>query len=585
MSQPFSFVQITDIHIGVKAPAQWLVEDLRQINSEVGAKIDFIAATGDLTDTGTDEQCRAYADAIKATRHKVHPVVGNHDYVNGPWDTGKYDAGSYQAHISPLNYSFDHKGVHFVSYDSIQKGNESSPSEWLLADLAAQPSDRPIILLVHYQLPSKFYDALKAYNIVATLSGHWHTSRLYHDGKIAHFNSPSLCFGGIDYSPRGYRVFHWDGTALHCETVPLRRPPPKRAASGKGIDVLWSTPLDADAHMAAPVVSHGRVIAGLMNENQMNHGALACWNGESGKELWRIRLNASIKNTPAVYDDSVIAVTVTGEVLAVNIADGSRRWTYQLGEPSERWIFSSPRVHNDRVYAGHAPHFAALAAETGKPLWVREKINGSDWISSYVSPSCHGDHVYMGFFWGRTGLMSLDAHTGETRWQIDRSGDTSSTPIPDGNGALYVMRGEFLQKLNASTGDPIWKFKVGEVWNPSTPLVEADTVYAASGAGKVFAVDAESGAEKWSWECNEDLSSMLAYRRSSKTIVSSPRRAGECIAIGCNDGRLVGLNAATGQLKWEHDFGVPVTATPTIANGRMYLPSRDGRLYVLRVPL
>src|SRR5205085_2086701 len=148
----------TDIHIGGKVPAKWLSEDLRQIEAEVGSKIDFIAATGDLTDQGTDEQCRGYADAIKATRLKVHPVVGNHDYVNGSWTEGLYDAGAYKTHISPLNYSFDHKGLHFVSYDSIEKGNEKKPSEWLLADLAAQPRERPIILLVHYQLASDYYD-------------------------------------------------------------------------------------------------------------------------------------------------------------------------------------------------------------------------------------------------------------------------------------------------------------------------------------------------------------------------------------------------------------------------------------------
>ena len=584
MSQPFSFVQITDIHIGAKTPAEWLAEDLRQIEAEVGSRVDFIAATGDLTDTGTEEECRGYVEALKATRLKVHPVVGNHDYVNGTWKEGKYDAGSYQKHISPLNYSFDHKGVHFVSYDSIQKGNEAVPSEWLLADLEAQPHERPIVVLVHYPLTAKFYDALKRYPIVATLSGHWHTSRLYHDGKIAHFNSPSLCFGGIDYSPRGYRVFRWDGQTLHCQTVPLKRPQPQQK-SPASISVGWSAPLDAESHIAAPLLVNGRVIAGLMNENEMNRGALACWDAESGKQLWRVPLKASVKNTPASHQDLAIAATVTGEVTAVNVADGQTRWTYQLGDPSERWIFSAPVVKDGKVYVGSAPHFAALNADTGKPIWVREGLNGSDWISSYVSPVCDGERVYMGFFWGRTNLIALNAASGETLWQLlHKDGDTSSTPVLDGKGALYAMRSEFVQKIDTATGNILWKFKVGEVWNPATPLVEDGVVYAASGAGKVFALDAETGVERWSWECGDDIASMLAYRRGSKTIVSSPRRAGSNIVIGCNDGRLVGLAAKDGVLQWAHDFGVPVTATPVIDRHRIFLPSRDGQLYALRVP-
>jgi outer membrane protein assembly factor BamB/predicted phosphodiesterase len=585
MSKPFSFVQITDIHVGARSPAEWLAEDLKQIEAEVGNRVEFIAATGDLTDHGTAEQCQAYVNATKATRLKIYPVVGNHDYVNGTWENRVHDAGEYQKQISTLNYAFDFEGVHFISYDSIAKGSSERPSEWLLADLAAQPRERPIILLIHYQLPDSFYEPLKPYRIVATLSGHWHTSRLYHDGKIAHFNTPSLCFGGIDYSPRTYRVFSWNGTALRCETVHLKRPQPANPAPAmRDLEVLWSAPLDADTHMAAPAVCNGRVAAGLMNENEMNAGAVACWDAQSGRQLWRTPLASSVKNTPAAYKDTFIATTVTGEVVALNAADGKRRWSYQLGERSERWVFSAPRVHNSRVYVGPGPHFTALDGDSGKPLWVRTDINNSDWISSYVSPAADEKQVYMGFFWGSNGLLSLDADSGKTLWTIENARDTSGSPVLDGNGALYVMRGEYLQKLNTQTGETIWRFHVAEIWNPATPLLANGLVYAASGSGKVFAIDAGSGTEKWSWQCGDDLSQMLAYRRSSRTIVSSPRIAGDCIAIGCNDGRLVGLHAATGQQEWAHDFGKPVTSSPVVDGDRMFLPIRDGRMYALRVP-
>ena len=313
MARTFSFVQITDIHIGDKATGPDLAADLRQIEKEAGDRVEFIAATGDLTNKGTDAECRDYVEATKATRLKVHAVVGNHDYINGvDWGKGPRDAGSYIKQISPLNYSFDFNGVHFISYDSIAKDNEKRPSEWLLADLAAQPREMPVILLVHYQLDAAFYEPLKSYRIIATLSGHWHTSRLYHDGRIAHYNSPSLCFGGIDYSPRAYRVFHWDGSNLRCETVPLRRPEPKYGKKASAAEILWSAPLDAEMLIASPLIDNGRVYAGLMNENEMKRGALAGWDTQTGRQLWRAALDASVKNTPALYKDSVIAATVTG---------------------------------------------------------------------------------------------------------------------------------------------------------------------------------------------------------------------------------------------------------------------------------
>ena len=38
---------------------------------------------------------------------------------------------------------------------------------------------------------------------------------------MTHFNGPPLSFGGIDYSPRGFRAFHWRTGVLTAQTVPL----------------------------------------------------------------------------------------------------------------------------------------------------------------------------------------------------------------------------------------------------------------------------------------------------------------------------------------------------------------------------
>src|SRR5690606_22657716 len=92
---------------------------------------------------------------------------------------------------------------------------------WLHATLALIPRERPVVLLTHYQLDAAFFKDLEPYRIVASVSGHWHSSRLYPDGRVAHFNTPSFGFGGIDYSPRSYRVFTWSEGELAAETYPL----------------------------------------------------------------------------------------------------------------------------------------------------------------------------------------------------------------------------------------------------------------------------------------------------------------------------------------------------------------------------
>jgi hypothetical protein len=107
-TRPFSFVQITDRHVGRSTvnSAAILIEDPRQIEAEAGDRVAFIAATGDLTDHGTEKECRMYVEAIAACRLKVHPVVGNHDYVNGTWQEPKMDAGWYQKLIAPQTFNY-----------------------------------------------------------------------------------------------------------------------------------------------------------------------------------------------------------------------------------------------------------------------------------------------------------------------------------------------------------------------------------------------------------------------------------------------------------------------------------------------
>src|SRR5690606_23794198 len=75
----------------------------------------------------------------------------------------------------------------------------------------------PTVFLNHFPLGTRFYGDLAGFPIIATLSGHWHSSRVYQEGDTVHYNTPTLCFGGIDQSPRGYRLCSYRNGALRTE--------------------------------------------------------------------------------------------------------------------------------------------------------------------------------------------------------------------------------------------------------------------------------------------------------------------------------------------------------------------------------
>ncbi len=65
------------------------------------------------------------------------------------------------------------------------------------------------------------------------------------------------------------------------------------------------------------------------------------------------------------------------------------------------------------------------------------------------------------------------------------------------------------------------------------------------------------------------------------SIHSSPAVADGTVYVGSRDNKLYALDAATGAKRWEYKTGSWVESSPAIVNGVVYFGSNDGRLYAL----
>jgi outer membrane protein assembly factor BamB len=62
-------------------------------------------------------------------------------------------------------------------------------------------------------------------------------------------------------------------------------------------------------------------------------------------------------------------------------------------------------------------------------------------------------------------------------------------------------------------------------------------------------------------------------------VESSPTLADGRVFVGSNDGRFYVLDFKTGAKVWEFNAGAPLSASAAIASGRVVIGSQDGRLY------
>ncbi|MBW3543715.1 MAG: PQQ-like beta-propeller repeat protein, partial [Planctomycetes bacterium] len=109
-------------------------------------------------------------------------------------------------------------------------------------------------------------------------------------------------------------------------------------------------------------------------------------------------------------------------------------------------------------------------------------------------------------------LSAYDATTGKLRWSRDAADEAEdvgflAAPVPVGGRLLIPVTDEgelWLYSLQSDTGDTTWKvFLCDEPpggcspWSPVGTATEGGTVYVATGAGIVFAVDARTGSVQW----------------------------------------------------------------------------------------
>jgi hypothetical protein len=209
----FFFLQLSDTHWGFQGPANpqadvTLERAVATINA-VDTPPDFVVFTGDLTHTTDDASVRR--ERMKRFRDIVsHLRVENVRFLPGEHDAAPDRGEAYRDAFGEPTYAFDHKGIHFVALDNVSlPGGALGDAQlaWLEADLARQPPDAPLVVLVHRPLFPLFpewewttRDGARALEVLArreaatVFYGHIHQEHHVTTGRVAHHAARSLVF-------------------------------------------------------------------------------------------------------------------------------------------------------------------------------------------------------------------------------------------------------------------------------------------------------------------------------------------------------------------------------------------------------
>lgn len=215
-SSDFSFVQISDSHIGFNKAANpdvvgTLQAAIDKINAMPSAP-SFVLHTGDLTHLAQADEFDTLDQSLKSVKtEKIFYVPGEHDVT----DNGKLYLERFGKNTKGNGYySFDANGVHFIGLNNVTNHVDAGLGyigpdqlQWLENDLKPLTNSTPIVVFAHIPLwaiypqwgwgtedSAQALALLKRFGSVSVLNGHIHQTIQKVEGNMTFHTACSTAF-------------------------------------------------------------------------------------------------------------------------------------------------------------------------------------------------------------------------------------------------------------------------------------------------------------------------------------------------------------------------------------------------------
>ncbi|WP_201453748.1 outer membrane protein assembly factor BamB family protein [Streptomyces sp. NHF165] len=272
---------------------------------------------------------------------------------------------------------------------------------------------------------------------------------------------------------------------------------------------------------------------------------------------WRFRMSNDVWGSPVVADDLVYVTSF--EVHALDVTSGRRQF-------KTREVAWSMAVSGGRVHASDGPSLYALDARDGSERW---RLATDGWV--YALQVDRGT-VVTGTRGG--GVQAWEAATGEKLWEL--SGAQTDFETPEGGpviagGAVHLWADGRLYALDARTGAERWSYPVGDVSAtggvPVRVTVAEDGVAYVCAGSRVFALDGATGAERWRFDAPAAFLCPPAF-------VPGPGVTGGGIYLADYLGTVYALDTGNGHDRWRIATEARHSGEPVVtADGLVHLGS------------
>ncbi len=316
---------------------------------------------------------------------------------------------------------------------------------------------------------------------------------------------------------------------------------------------------------------------------------------QTGEKLWdteianaipetRRHFKATQANSTAATDGKHVVVIFATAGLACLDMEGNIQWQKEMGglnagaftDPGIQWGFaSSPIIHGSKVIQQVDIHDGAYMVawdlETGKEVWRVDRDVAPSWSTPAILSTDQGEELIV----NGSIIHGYDPETGKELWSLGPNSELVIAAPVVGKGVVYVSAGyppvKPIYAIRAGTrgdlevdprGDDdrlFWSHGIGGAYMP-TPLLYRGIYYVVHHNGRLVTYDAKSG-------------DAIYKSRFSKggVFTGSPVAVNGKLYLPTEEGYLYVLEAGPEYKEISmHEFGEPLMATPAVSEGVLF---------------
>ena len=277
----------------------------------------------------------------------------------------------------------------------------------------------------------------------------------------------------------------------------------------------------------------------------------------------------------SIYQNNIYIADNIGFIYSIGLNNGKLVWIKNHGIP----IKSNIKIYKNKIFLINQDNrILCFNTKNGSKIWdirsVPSFIKLQNFLSSAISKQ--GDVIAIN---SSGDLLKVNANNGKIAWSLNTLESTlahatdffksSEIVIIDDNIIFSSKSSIFSYNLN--TGYTNWKQEVSSI---GAPIIDGKNIFILTDNGYFVIIDKDTGIIISS----TNILKILKKKKQETKITGFIMGSGKIYSVTSN-GYLIVSSPVSGKVEYFKKIGDPVTSTPIINNGKLYILTKNSRIY------